>query len=337
MRLGHSSQPPRSKETSKMAEELVAMSLTDLVPSEFGCSEKKYRSWDFMKDGKKVVGGEEFVEVYYGNKCQKLAFALEEVKTISGITPSSDGFKTARMSVNLTPEQSAQIRKAVDEPIFQLIFQHREKLLKNGRKVSHPAEIKLLYKGVVRDGEEKTEKKTDGTKGKGKPIKGPDGNSQYWPDSVSGNVPMKKNGNQHIVDPDQCQIVDLEGRPYAWTCLDRKTLREVVVEIEKVVFKPDNHIVVYCMFKCIVPNEIGAGAVKYTTKRRLEQEKKAAEGGDKPADPKDGPMDSKTTEPKVDSKDAPKEAPKADPKDAPKEAPKDANPEGPPAKKGKTA
>ncbi len=333
MRLGHSSQPPGSKETSKMAEELVAMSLTDLVPGEFMCSEKKYRSWDFVKDGKKVVGGEDYVLVYYNNERQKLAFTLEEVKTTNGITVSN-GFKKARMSVNLTPEQSAQIRKAVDEPIFQLIFQHREKLLKNGRKVSHPAEIKLLYKGVVRDGEEKTEKKTDGTKGKGKPIKGPDGNSQYWPDSVSGNVPMKKHGNQHIVDPEQCQIIDLEGRPYAWTCLDHKTLREVVVEIEKVVFKSDN-IVVHCTFKCIVPNEIGAGAVKYTTKRRLEQEKKAAEGGDKSADTKADAKEGGDN--KADSKDAPKEAPKADLKDAPKEAPKDATPEGPPAKKGKTA
>lgn len=241
---------------------VVAQALTDLQASKFMFSKKETKKWDFFnkKTNKQTVGSNDWVEVYYEVPGQKLAFVLENVKTTTGVQ-TTDSFKRGFMSVSLTPEMSAQIRKAVDEPIFQLAWQHREDLFKAGRKMQQPIEMKFAFHGVVQDGKEKKDKE-------GNIQRGADGKIQTWNDSVTGDIAMKKKQQQVVVDDNLCQIVDLTDRPYAWTSLGGKNLREVVVEVDKVVFS--DKIRVHCSFKSIVPNEVGTGGAKYTTKRRLE-------------------------------------------------------------------
>lgn len=241
---------------------VVAQSLGDLQPVKFMFSKKETKKWDFFnkKTNKQTVGSNDWVEVYYEQGGQKLAFVLENVKTTTGVQ-STDSFKRGFMSVTLTPEQSAQIRKAVDDPILLLAWQHREDLFRPARKMQQLIEMKHFFHGVVQDGKEKKDKD-------GNVQRGPDGKIQVWNDSVTGDIPMKKKSQQVVVDENLCQIVDLTDRPYAWTSLGGKVLREVVVEVDKVVFS--DKIRVHCTFKSIVPNEVGTGGAKYTTKRRLE-------------------------------------------------------------------
>ena len=247
-----------------MSAEVTALSLSELIPGKFMFSEKKHRTWDFMdkKTGKNRTGGQTYVELYYEKPLQKLCFVIENVKSFSGIQ-TTDNFKRGFMSVSLTKAQSDAIRAAVDAPIFQLAFQCRGDLVKNGKKMVQSAEMKFMFNGVVQDGKEKKDKS-------GQPLGG------NWDDSITGNIHMKKKDNQPVVDPNECEIVDLEGRPYAWSALDGKPIKELFCEVEKVTF--DDKIRVHCVFRSIVP-EAKAG-VKYVSRRRLEQKpgEHAAEG-----------------------------------------------------------
>lgn len=267
MRLGHSFIGSvilrKSLHFLTMAQDVVvAQPLEELQPTKFMFSPKETKKWDFFnkKTNKQTVGSNDWVQVFYDNDGQKLAFVLENVKTTTGVQ-STDSFKRGFMSVTLTPEQSAQIRKAVDDPILMIVWQNREELFRPARKMQQLVEMKCLFHGVVQDGKEKKDKE-------GNLQRGPDGKIQVWNDSVTGDIPMKKKNQQVVVDENLCQIVDLTNRPYAWTSLAGKVLREVVVEIDKVVFS--DKIRVHCTFKSIVPNETGTGGAKYTTKRRLE-------------------------------------------------------------------
>ena len=258
-----------------MAQQMVALPVTELQPSQFMFSPKQTKSWDFLdkSKNKRMTGSHDFVELWYKEQGEKLAFVLENVKTTSGIQ-TTDRFNRGFMSINLEPAVSALVRKHVDDIVFAMVFQHREDLLKNGRKINQLAEIKFLYKGVVQDGKEKVDKDTKVA------IKGQDGKPAYWSDSITGDIAFKKGKNGPVVDENVCQIVDLNDRPYAWSSLSGKVLREVVVEVDKVVFGADSKIKVHCTYRCIVPNEVGSGGAKYTTKRRLEAAaQEPAEGG----------------------------------------------------------
>lgn len=249
----------------------IALPPTEMKAECFAISEKKTDSWDFVdKAGKKIVGKKTTIKLYYDEDKEtktptKCAFVLENVKTINGIQPGkklNQGF----MSINLTPDQSAMVTKYIDDVIFQIVWKHREVLFKGGSKLVHPMEIKNLFKGVVKQGDEQKDKD-------GNVVKGPDGLAKRWADSITCTVPMKKKQNQPVVDDTKCQVVDLRDRPYAWTALDRKELREVILEVDFITIgSPSNafEFKVQTVAKSIVPNEEGNGGVKYTTKRRLE-------------------------------------------------------------------
>lgn len=240
----------------------IALPISELQPSKFMLSKKETKKWDFFnkQQNKQMIGSHDWVEVYYDTPGQKLAFVVENVKTMTGVQ-TGNNFKKGFMSVTLTPEQSAAIRAAVDAPIFQLVWQNREDLYKKGRKMTQPLEMKFAFKGVVQDGKEKKDKD-------GNFQKGPDGKVQVWQDSITGNIAMKKKNNQVVVDENVCQIVDLTDRPYAWTGLAGKKIREIVFEVDRVVFAES--VVVHIDIKCVVPDEVGTGGTRYLTKRRLE-------------------------------------------------------------------
>lgn len=240
----------------------VAHNVAELVPSKFMFSKKETKKWDFFNKttNKQTTGSNDWVEVYYDQVGRKLAFVIENVKCNTGIQ-TTDNFKRGYMSVTLNEDQSKMIREKVDDPIFQLAWEHRKDLFKSGRKMEQPIEMKHSYRGVRQDGKEKKDKDKN-------PVRGPNGDIQCWSDSVTADIAMKKKDQQPVVDENSCQIIDLNNQRYAWTSLGGKMLREVVCEVDKVVFS--DKIAVHCSFRLIVPDEVGSGGARYTTKRRLE-------------------------------------------------------------------
>jgi hypothetical protein len=241
----------------------IALPVGELKPSDFMFSKKETRTWNFPDKntpGKQLIGSYDYVEVFYGEPGKKLAFVIEHVKCISGIQTTTNT-KRGFMSVSLTPEQSAMIRKAVDDPIFLLAFQNRDELFKQGRKIQQPMEMKFLFSGIVKDGKEKKDQSNN-------LVRGPDGKIQTWSDSITGDIAMTKVKNQVEVDKHQCQIIDLNDSPYSWTSLSSKNIRELIVQVDCVKFT--DKIRVQLSFKLIVPDEKGGGARQLTTKRRLE-------------------------------------------------------------------
>jgi len=233
---------------------VVAVALNEIDPTQVMFSEKKVNSWDFVdkKTGKKTSGSKNFVEVFYGTPGNKFAFVVENVKSFSGIQ-TGNNIKKGFMSISLTKEQSAAVRKSVCDVLFQLAFKHREQLYKNHKKVPTPEVLRALYDGVVKDGAEKKDK------------------SGNYDDTSTGDIGMKVNKGQPMVDLEQCEIVDMDGSPYSWSALDGKKLSEVVFEVQEVSFT--DRVKVKLVYRCIVPNE--KAAVKYVTKRRLEQKEPA--------------------------------------------------------------
>ena len=227
----------------------VAIPLLDLDPTKFKFSSKKTKSWDFVdKAKKKCSGSKQWVELYYENEGQKLCFALDDMKSFSGIQQGKD-FKRGFMSLSMKKEISEMVRKQLDVPIFNLAFMHRKDLLKNGAKIKEPAEMRIIFNGVVTDGQEKKDEP-----------------GKNWDDNITATIPMKKKGQQVIVDDDICVIEDVQGKPYSWTALDKKPLKEVAVEIDKISFS--DKIKVEMTFRLIVPDALAVP--KITTKRRLE-------------------------------------------------------------------
>lgn len=235
--------------------------MEDLNPEKMLFSEKKRRSWNFTdkSTGEQKQGGENYAFLYYNTPGQKLAFSIKDLRTFQGILTKEGNFKTGSMPCPLTTDKSAEIRKCVDQHILALCYKYKDKLWgAKAKKVLSLEAMMPSYHGVVTDGKEKKENP-----------------EETWPDSLFCDVPLKrgKGGQQVIVDDNLCQIEDLDEKPYSWTALDGKNLKEVVVEVQKVVF--GEVIRVKCMYRLIsVDDKVQP---KYTTKRRLEQEEKKKE------------------------------------------------------------
>lgn len=223
-----------------------------LEQTKFILGKKETNSWNFMDKAtnKKRSGSQTYCEVFYEKPGQKLLFLIEDCKSFSGIQ-TGNNMKRGFMSLNLKKELSEKVRKAIDTPLFNLAFANRKELMKNGAKIKEPAEMRIIFDGVVVDGKEKTP-----------------GSNDYWDDCLTANVPLKRKNQQPVVDDNICTIEDLDGAPYAWTALDGKKLKEVAIEIEKMTFD-DKKIRVHCLYRLIVPEE--KSAPKVLTKRRLAQ------------------------------------------------------------------
>jgi hypothetical protein len=229
----------------------VIPSVSEVNKSDMILSDKKVKSWNWTdKEGKTHAGSQDYAELYYKESGKKMAIALTDVRTINGIQTTNDG-KRGFMSINLTDEQSSDIQKKVDDSIFNLVFDQRKDLLKQGNKISHPSEIRLMFKGFIKEGDEKK----DGGR---------------WNDQITVSVPMKKKSNQLVVDDNICSVEDLEGNPYNWMGLDRQKLKDVVIEVEKIVLGKD--ISLRGVLRMVVPD--AKARPRVTTKRKLEQSDK---------------------------------------------------------------
>lgn len=236
--------------------EIIAVPINELEPEKFFFSEKKTKTWNFKdQQGKQQSGSQTYVELYYEKPGQKLCFLLENVRTYNGIQTTSN-VKRGFMSVNLKDDHVKLLRQYVEQPVFQLSYANREVLLPGGKKIKHPAEMKIIFEGIIKEGKEKK-----------------DNPDEKWDDQLTCNVPMRKKGQQPVVDDNLCTVEDLDGRDYAWTAIESKTLKEVAVEVEKVVFKK-GAIRIHGTYRMIVPED--QAKPKVTSKRRLQQRKRAS-------------------------------------------------------------
>jgi hypothetical protein len=241
------------------ATEIVALPLKELEPTKFMFSEKKTKSWDFMdqKTKTKRNGSKTITHLYYGTPGSKLCFVLNNVKSYQGIqTPES--FKKGYIQFTLSKEQSQELKTYLENPVFSLCYQHKNTLIKGGNKIQAPAEMRIIYSGIIKDGKEKSE-----------------GSGEYWPDQISLDVPMKKKGQQVTVDDNLCTIEDADNTPYSWSALDGKNIAEVVVQVEEVSFgtAAGDKIRMKGVVKLISVDD--KAAPKITTKRRMEQKKRS--------------------------------------------------------------
>jgi hypothetical protein len=194
----------------------TAVHVSDIHPSNILLSKKQTKVWKWMEDGQQKKREQVFVDVFYGSPGNKLLLNFNDVRTINGVQITSK-FNSGFMSVNLKEELSTQIREAVDNEIFRLCFDRRAELLKQGKKISNPSEMKIMFTGLVKDGDER-----------------PDGGA--YDDQITCTVPTKKHGQQVVVDAIECPIEDLDGKAFQSVALERKSIKDLVIEIDKVVF-----------------------------------------------------------------------------------------------------
>lgn len=212
---------------------------------------KKVKKWNWVKDGKVISGSREFANVYYGNSDQKMVIVLQDVKSYKGIQQSVK-YNSAFISFKLTPEQSALLKEKLDQVIMKLIFDKRQAFLgSKGSKMNHVSEMSLIFQGVVKEGEPKQ-----------------DDPSVCWPDQLTCTVPTKRKGQDIEVDLKQCQIEDLDCRPYSWMDVDGSTgIKEVAFQIDEIKFGKEVN--VKTSARLIVPDIMSTP--KIVTKRKLEQ------------------------------------------------------------------
>jgi hypothetical protein len=230
-------------------EEQMAVELEEIESTKIHLSNKKSKTWQWKEDGVLTSRSQTFAEVYYGDGTNKFNFTLENLRTINGIQ-TKEKHKSGWMSVNLKAEQSAEIRTKVDDPMFQAAFNSRKKMMKKGNKITHPSEMRMMFQGIVKDGAEKQ-----------------DGSGQCWEDQVTCTIPLKRKAKQLVLDENECVVEDLDGRPYPWTGIDGKRIREAVIEIERMVFGAE--ITVRAVYRLIVVDEKARPRV--ITKRKREK------------------------------------------------------------------
>lgn len=253
--------------------ESMGVDLTDFDPSKLILSERKTKSWQWMQEGKMNKGSRDFCEVYYGEPGNKLVLILNDVKTPMGIQISlryGSGF----MSCKLSPEQSDEISKKIDDCIFKEVFAKRLDLVKGkGSKIQHPSEMKMMFQGLVKEGDDKS-----------------DGSGSKWPDQITCTVPTKKKGQQVVVDENICVVEDLKSKPYSWMALDGQTLKEWAIEIDQI--KLDKEISIKGRVRLVVPNTETIPRVM--TKRKLTMRQTETATVDTPV-PVESVLNSETT------------------------------------------
>lgn len=237
-------------------EEVVAPTMDEIDALKFKISSKQVRSYNWKDDnGEAQSRRRPYAEVYYGKDAIKSSFSLSNVKTYKGVQISKKFKKATGFIVfNLTKEQSAVVKAKVDKAIFNLLFVNREALIKDGKKIKNPMEIFRMYKGVVKDGEEK-----ENDPGK------------YWDDTIIATVPLVNDGPNIVPDLNEVVIEDLDGAPYAWTTLKNQELEEVVLEVERLDLEA-TEFNVRLTARVLTSKQKAKNPV--TSRRRLQQQKK---------------------------------------------------------------
>lgn len=237
--------------------EFVAPLVEDMDPLKYSLSKKKTRVFNWVDDnGESMTRRRPYTEAWYEKKDNKACFVLNNVKTYKGIQISKKFKKpTGFMVLSLSDEQANLVKEKVDKVLFNLIFVNRKELLKDGKDIEDPREIIRMYKGVVKKGEEKQNEP-----------------GKFWQDSVIAGVTLRQEGPNTVPDENVCPIEDLEGKPYAWTGLQGKTLEEVGVEIERIDLEPTEFKVKLNI--CFITSKEKSRA-KVTSRRRMQQTKKS--------------------------------------------------------------
>ena len=245
---------------------VTAIHIDDLNGSDIRLSEKKTKTWNWMEEGQPKKREQVYTEVCYGGVSdpRPLILNLSDVRTINGVKITAR-YKSGFMSINLTDVLSKKIRDVLDDRLFHLCFERRADLLKQGKKITKPSEMKIMFSGLVKDGDEK-----------------PDGTGSYN-DQITCTVPTIKKGQQVVVNTQECVIEDLDGNPYASDGVERKSLKEVAIEIEKIVF--DKEISVRGRFRLIVPDTKVVPIVMTKRKLALQAEQGSPEDVESPENP----------------------------------------------------
>jgi hypothetical protein len=249
--------------------ECLAVNIDEVQTKKLTMSGVLKKVWNWREDGAVKSRTQIYAEVYYAKPKNKFTFTLNDVRTINGIQ-TSQKFKSGFMSLNLSPEQSAHVRKQVDDCIFQLCFDNRVEMMKKGNKITHPSEMRMMFAGIVKDGDEKN-----------------DGSGERWQDQITCTVPTKRKGQQVVVDENVCVVEDLDGKPYSWTGLDQKTLKEVAIEIDRVVFGKE--ITVRGVYRLVVPD--CKTVPRVMTKRKLQQRQESEASSSNPGKEDEGEED----------------------------------------------
>lgn len=181
---------------------------------------KGQKAWEFVKDGKKVKGSQDWVEVFMANG-QKLAFNFPKLHMSKEVYVSPDN----KMSVTFDTDEkfSAEVEEKVDSKLKDLLFRNRKQLFPgtNLGKMTIIAQF-MGYSGVISKGNPRD--KNDESKGN-------------WPDSIRAALPTKKKGKQVVPDETLLQIYDNNDKPYGYANLDGKTYEDVIIQVDKIVYE----------------------------------------------------------------------------------------------------
>lgn len=181
---------------------------------------KDQKSWEFMKDGKKVSGSQKWVEVYMANG-EKLAFNFPKMHISKELYVSPDQKMSASFDVD--EKFSAEVEAKLDSKLKAMLFRDRKNLFGPNTQLGKMTIIEQFmgYKGVISKGNQRDEK--DESKG-------------FWPDSIRAAIPTKKRGKQVVPDESMCQIFDTSDKPYGYANLDQRSYEDVILQVDKIVY-----------------------------------------------------------------------------------------------------
>lgn len=232
--------------TSLCRMQCTEIHVDDLRVSELRLSEKKKHTWIWRGGGRPTKREQVYVEVRHGaTESGRLVVRLGNVRTVNGVQITTR-YRSGFMSIDLCASLSRQVHEILDDPLFQLCFERRAELARHGKKMATASEMTFLFSGLVTDGGERP------------------GGLGCYADQITCTVPTTVRGTRVVVDPRHCTIVDLDGTPYSADALRGKDLKEVAIELERIVF--DKTISVRARYRRIVVDARAATVV--TTKRK---------------------------------------------------------------------
>lgn len=236
------------------APEVEVPLVNEIQPDDVKMSTRKENKWNWVENGEMKTRSETYA-LALNSAGQPLKFTLTDVRTVNGIQTGkkfTNKKGSAYMSINLTPEQSAEVKRFIDARLFDLCYANKN-YLKRGNQINHKQQMEMLFTGIVKQGNEKS-----------------DGSGDRWPDQITANVPTKIHQKQMVVDEAVCTIEDLNGSPFSWLGLQQTTrLAEVVIEVTKIVFK--DTISVRAQYRLITPDTQTVAKVTTQRKRQLQQ------------------------------------------------------------------
>jgi hypothetical protein len=227
-------------------------SVLEVNPAFIALTGKKVQEVTFGEGAERQTNRIVYTEAYYNGNTRKLCFTVPDVRTYRGIELSTKSSRpSGYIRLSLSPEQAKMIREKVDDPLFENLFANRASLIKDGKDIKDPLEIRRMFKGLVQTGDEKAD--TPGT---------------YWPDSMILNVAMRRSGAQIVVDDASCSVTDIGGVDYGWSNIGNKVLDEVCIQVDRIRLE-DTKFAVKGVCKFLTIKE--KAEPKFTSKRRLEQ------------------------------------------------------------------